>query len=138
MTKPKSALEVADEVPWSDGITEYDDQHEETYIRLLDADEERVSKGEMARLILSINPDKPERARKAAESHLARARWMTEVGYRHLAAGRYSGTESDQADTLQWLLLLTRPPTDGTGTHRPIPAPAGQSLPRTRKPKNGG
>ena len=83
MTKPNPAHHVADEVPWSDGISEYDNQHVETYIHLLDADEEGVSKKEMARLILGIDPTtEPERAHNALESYLARARWMTEVGYR--------------------------------------------------------
>ena len=33
MTKPNPTPEVADEVPWSDGITEYDNRHDETHIR---------------------------------------------------------------------------------------------------------
>ena len=98
-TKPNPNPKVADEDPWSDGITEYENQHDETYIRLLDADKEGVDKDEMARLILGIDPTKePERARKAVESHLARAIWMTQVGYRHLAAGRYPGAERKQAE----------------------------------------
>ena len=98
MTKTNPHAQVADELPWSDGITEYDNQHDETYIRLLDADEEGVSKDEMARLILCIDPAKePDRALRAVESHLARARWMTKVGYRHLAAGRYPGGPCDPA-----------------------------------------
>ena len=81
MTEPDS--NVAYEIPWSDSITEYDNQHDETYLRLLDADEEGVNKDEMARTILGIDPTtEPERARKAVTSHLARSRWMTEVGYR--------------------------------------------------------
>ena len=87
MTKPNPTPEVADDVPWSDGITEYDYRHVETYIRFLDADNEVLGKDEMARLILGIDPaNAPERPRKAVESHLARARWTTEVGYCHLAA----------------------------------------------------
>ena len=58
MTKPNRHPQVVDEVPWSDGITEYDNQHNETYIRLLDADKAGVGKDEMARLILGINPAK--------------------------------------------------------------------------------
>jgi len=42
----------------------------------------------MARIVLKIDPSKePERARKALESHLARARWMTEHGYKDLLKG---------------------------------------------------
>jgi hypothetical protein len=37
------------------------------------------------RLIFGIDPERePERARLVHDSHLARARWMTEKGYRHL------------------------------------------------------
>ena len=51
MTKTILLAQVAEEVPWSDDSTEYDNQHDKTYIRLLDANKERVSKDEMARLI---------------------------------------------------------------------------------------
>jgi hypothetical protein len=38
--------------------------------------------------VLKIDPDKePERAHKAWETHLARARWMTEQGYKFLLKG---------------------------------------------------
>ena len=111
MTEPNPAPVVADEVPWSDGITEYDARHEETYIRLLDADNEGLGRDEMARRILGIDPaNEPERARKAVESHLARARWMTEVGYRHLAAGLYPSAERHRDDMFQSLSSLTLPP----------------------------
>jgi len=40
---------------------------------------------DVARIVLHLDPDRePERARRAWETHLARARWMTEHGYRHL------------------------------------------------------
>ena len=43
---------------------------------------------EVARIVLDIDPSRePERARRAWESHLARANWMTEHGYRHLLRG---------------------------------------------------
>lgn len=83
----KSELEpvIADEAPWSDGITEYDERHFVTYLRLLDADKEQASHEEMALIILEIDPEmEPERARKAVDNHLRRARWMTETGYGHL------------------------------------------------------
>ncbi len=74
----------------------------------------------MVRLILGIDPDsEPERARKAVESHLARARWMTEVGYRHLAASRYPGAEQHQAEMLDFLrsLGIRILPPDGRNRH---------------------
>ncbi len=39
---------------------------------------------EAVRIIFGIDPvAEPERARLVYDSHLARARWMTEIGYRH-------------------------------------------------------
>ena len=87
-SKAKMDPIIADEVPWSDQLTEYDEEHFITYLRLLDADAEGASKEEMARIVLGIDAAKePERACKALESHLARARWMTEHGYRDLLKG---------------------------------------------------
>lgn len=81
------APDIADDVLWSNRMIEYDDRHYEAYTRLLDVDEEGVTRDDMARRILGIDPDdRPERARKAMESHLACARWMGEVGYRFLVA----------------------------------------------------
>ena len=123
MTKPNPAPEVADEVPWIDGITEYDNQHDEIYIRLLDANKEGASKDEMARFILGIDPARaPERARKAVENHLARAIWMTEVGRRYLAAGQYPGAERKRAIVSNSSALSASGsfrPTTGPGADRP-------------------
>ena len=85
MTEPNSNPEVADEVPWSEAITEYDEAHLVTYLRLLDASTDGASADEMARVILGIDPIKePDRARCAVSSHLRRAQWMTEKGYHRL------------------------------------------------------
>ena len=74
MTDQEPSPVVSDEVPWSDRMTEYDDRHCETYIRLLDAAEDGMTRDDMARRILGIDPAAdPERAGKAVESHLARA-----------------------------------------------------------------
>ena len=44
--------------------------------------------GVKSRIVLRIDPDtEADRARRAFESHLSRARWMTEQGYRHLLRG---------------------------------------------------
>jgi hypothetical protein len=76
---------IADEVPWSEQITRYDEEHFVVYLRLLDADAEGASAGEMARIVLGIDPDcEPERATLAVESHLRRAQWMSRSGYRDL------------------------------------------------------
>jgi hypothetical protein len=42
----------------------------------------------VAKLVLHIDPQhEPDRARRAFDTHLARAKWMTEHGYRHLLRG---------------------------------------------------
>jgi len=79
---------VSDAAPTESVLTGYDEQHLVTYLRLLDADAERADWREVAKVVLHIDPDRePERARRAWESHLARAKWMTANGYRHLLLG---------------------------------------------------
>jgi len=85
MTRAGGNPEIADEVPWSDEVTAYDEAHFTVYIRLLDAEADGATEDEMAMIVLGIDPARtPERARKALASHLRRAHWMTECGYRHL------------------------------------------------------
>lgn len=85
MAKPDTDPLIADTVPWADRMTEYDEQHLVTYLRLLDAEEDGADPAEMARIILGIEPnDEPERALASVESHLARARWMAEQGFLEL------------------------------------------------------
>jgi len=82
---PKLDPVVADDVPSSDDITSYDDEHLVTYMRLLDADAEGADWREVARIVLYRDPDtEAERTRRCWEVHLARARWMTSKGYRKL------------------------------------------------------
>jgi hypothetical protein len=79
---------VADQAPVVDELTEYDQEHLSTYVRLLDADADGADWREVAMIVLGIDPERePGRARAAWESHLVRARWMTERGYRHLLRG---------------------------------------------------
>ena len=57
-------------------------------MRLPDADVEGADWREVARIVLHIDPDREaERARQAFDSHLARAKWMSRYGYRHLLHG---------------------------------------------------
>ena len=85
MTKSAKEAPISDNVPWSERITAYDEAHFVVYLRLLDADSDGATADEMARVVLEIDPAKePERAQKAVASHLRRARWMTEHGYRRL------------------------------------------------------
>ncbi|WP_192179658.1 DNA -binding domain-containing protein [Mesorhizobium amorphae] len=79
------ALSISDEVPWSDSLTAYDNEHFTIYMRLLDASADDASEDEMAQLVLGIDPVRePDRARKAVRSHLDRANWMVTTGYKEL------------------------------------------------------
>lgn len=50
-----------------------------------DADVEGSDWREVSKIVLHIDPKhEPDRARRAFDSHLARAKWMTVTGYRHL------------------------------------------------------
>jgi hypothetical protein len=63
-------------------VTDYDKAHLKLYLRLLDADEEGAAWEQVARLLLDIDPvAERDRALRRHETHLARARWMTERGY---------------------------------------------------------
>ena len=88
MQTPELNPPVADLAPTSDALTGYDEQHLVTYLRVLDAESEGADWQEVARIVLHIDPTREaDRARRAWDSHLARARWMTENGYRHLLRG---------------------------------------------------
>jgi Uncharacterized conserved protein (DUF2285) len=88
MPKPRLDPRVADQAPTAGDLTAYDHEHLVTYLRLLDADAEGADWAEVARIVLRIDPSRePERAWRAFESHLARAKWMTEHGYRDLLRG---------------------------------------------------
>lgn len=81
MTTPS----FADSPPESDQVTAYDERHFVTYLRLLDAAAESVDWREAVQVVLGLDPEQePERARVVHDNHLARARWMTEKGFRHL------------------------------------------------------
>ncbi len=88
MQKPPLDPDVADAAPTDSMLTPYDHEHAVTYLRLLDADAEGADWQEVAQVVLHIDPDRePARARKAFDSHLSRAKWMTEHGYRQLLRG---------------------------------------------------
>lgn len=76
---------LLDAPPESPVLTEYDREHMKEYIRVLDAAADGADWREAVALIFEIDPQaEPERARRVHDSHLARARWMTELGYRLL------------------------------------------------------
>ncbi|MDE5456044.1 DUF2285 domain-containing protein [Bradyrhizobium sp. CSA112] len=78
MKTPPLDPHIADVAPAEPTLTRYDEEHIITYMRLLDADQQGID-------WRRIDPDtEADRARKVFESHLSRAKWMTEQGYRHL------------------------------------------------------
>jgi hypothetical protein len=85
MTQPTPVTDVAPVGPF---LTGYDMNHLVTYLRLLDADAEGADWREVARIVLRLDVEQdPERTKQIWQSHLARAKWMTTNGYRHLLRG---------------------------------------------------
>ncbi|WP_247407068.1 MULTISPECIES: DUF2285 domain-containing protein [unclassified Bradyrhizobium] len=81
MSGPSLDPDVADIAPNEPVLTAYDEQHVVTYIRLLQAEGEEADWREVARVVLHIDPERElDRARTAYQSHLARAKWVTEQG----------------------------------------------------------
>lgn len=76
---------TAESAPKTPSLTSYDEEHLIVYLRLLDAAADNANWREVARVVLNLDPERdPVGAHETWESHLARARWMTESGYRHL------------------------------------------------------
>lgn len=81
----KQAPDLLDKVPWSDRLTDYDNEHFTIYLQLLDACADNASEEEMAQDILGIDPVRtPTRALKAVRSHLDRTHWLITDGYTEL------------------------------------------------------
>lgn len=78
-------LDFLDEPPDSPTLTNYDRGHIKLYLRLLDAEADGADWREVVSILFGLNPDhEPERASRVHHTHLMRAHWMTEQGYRHL------------------------------------------------------
>jgi len=78
-----------DAPPDSAELTDYDRSHMKDYMRVLDAATDGADWRKAVAVIFEIDPEvEPERARRVHDSHLARARWMTEHGYRKLLHGK--------------------------------------------------
>jgi len=81
MKKPQLDPDVADVAPTEPALTAYDEQHVVTYMRLLQAEGEGADWREVARMVLHMDPERePDRALRVYQSHLARAKWVTEQG----------------------------------------------------------
>jgi hypothetical protein len=88
MQTPPLDPPVADTAPTSSALTAYDQQHLVTYLRLLDAEEQQADWREVAKLVLHRDPNVDvETAQTAWQSHLARAHWLRDNGFRHLLRG---------------------------------------------------
>ena len=82
MTKPTPVATLAPVEPY---LTGYDMDHLVIYLRLLDADADGADWREVASIVLNLDVEKDQgRAKRVWQSHLARAKWMTEIGYRQL------------------------------------------------------
>lgn len=83
---PKSAAQpFAEKAPRSPTITAYDEAHFAIYLRLLDAKSKAASEDAMLDIILDAAPGmNRDTARRALRSHLKRAVWMSDEGYRGL------------------------------------------------------
>ncbi len=78
-------LPFEDRAPADDRITAYDECHFVTYLRILDAAAEGADWSQVAAVVFGLDAaTEPDRARQVHDSHLARARWLTEQGYKHL------------------------------------------------------
>ena len=96
MLRPRFDAPVADEPPASDQLTDYDTLHVIHYVILLDAERDQVAWEDVAREALLIDPAyDPVRARHAYETHLARAKWMANSGWKQmLRAGDTNGARA--------------------------------------------
>ena len=71
--------------PESDVVTSYDERHFATYLRLLDAAAEAADWREVVRIVFGLDPElEPHRTRLVYDTHLSRAQWMSEKGFRDL------------------------------------------------------
>jgi hypothetical protein len=80
---------------------------------LLEADAQGADWREVARVVLHLDPEhESDRARMAFDSHLSRAKWMTEHGYRHLLRGGASAS-SDAANSSRLVAFQSSTALDG-------------------------
>ena len=85
MAQPEPNAVVAPVEPF---LTGYDMAHLVMYLRLLDADAEGADGREVAKIVLGLDVEKdPDHANRVWESHRAKAKWMTKIGYRQLLRG---------------------------------------------------
>ena len=77
--------QILAEPPAGKALTDYDRDHMVLYLRLLDSARDGADWREAFQILFGLDPDlDPTQSRHMHDSHLARARWMTEHGYREL------------------------------------------------------
>lgn len=77
--------DVADLAPTGTEITDYDERHFVTYLRLLDARAEDADWKEVALIVLHRDPLAEElRTYRCWQSHLERAQWLSREGYKRI------------------------------------------------------
>lgn len=82
---PELDPDVDDEAPAAAEITAYDELHFVTYLRLLDAKADGADWRVAAQVVLHRDTVRDHgKSRRCWESHLARAEWIAERGYRLL------------------------------------------------------
>ena len=83
-----TASPFADRAPSAPALTDYDRAHVTDYLRLLDAEADGADWREVVEIVL-CRPvaDEPQDARAMYDSHLERARWLSQQGYRELVWG---------------------------------------------------
>ncbi|QGM99891.1 DNA -binding domain-containing protein [Methylocystis parvus] len=84
----ENADPIADIAPSDEHVTDYDRAHFKVYLRMLDAAKEGAAWEEISSIVLGIDSVRePARARRAYDTHLARAQWLANKGYKDLLAG---------------------------------------------------
>jgi hypothetical protein len=80
-----TGAELRERAPLGEPLTDYDRDHATLYLRLLDAEAEGADWQEVARLLFRIDPSVDRfRAELMYATHLARAQWLRDSGYKEL------------------------------------------------------
>lgn len=75
--------ELRERAPEGAPLTDYDREVATVYLRLLDAEAAGADWREVSKIVLGVDAvHEPERAEAMHASHLARARWLRDGGYR--------------------------------------------------------
>ncbi len=81
--------ELRERAPQGEPLTDYDREHAAVYLRLLDAEQAGADWRDVAKIVLGVDADQDAaRAQAMHASHLARAHWLRDGGYREFLATR--------------------------------------------------